>query len=55
MHDVYTTFEEDLNVYIEGLDPLPGQLGIGIIDNGYFACMDIFGQPGYWSRCGVTA
>ncbi len=54
LHETYRRHEEELEKMIEGLVPLPGQLGVAVYIKNSFVCIDLFDQPGtlekLWTR-----
>lgn len=45
LHEVYENYEEKLENFISGLEPVPGQSGVAVFINNRFACLDLFDRP----------
>lgn len=45
LHDAYRDRQADLQRYLAGLEPQPGQTGVACFINGRFACLDLFDAP----------
>ncbi len=46
LHEVYQNYKKELEKFISGLEPVPGQSGIAVFINNRFVCLDIFDSPG---------
>lgn len=45
MHGIYVDYEQQLNHYVEGIQPGEGQIGVMAFINGGFNCLDVLGHP----------
>lgn len=45
LHDVYRDLRSEMERYVAGLAPQPGQAGVACFINGRFTCLDLFGGP----------
>ena len=50
MNDVYSTFDEDLNKYLNNLSAVSDQSGVFVFIDGKIAGFDIFSQPDTYSK-----
>ena len=45
VHDIYESYEKNLEEYVAGLEPEPEQAGVAVFISGRFSCLDLFSHP----------